>query len=201
MARPRKIPAASPKLQVQLAVSAAGRALATMIETLKTNGSAISQEDFEKAFAFVHSTVAALENQARRDRLSIAASQFSFDDPITLIAPGGYPAGKPSVVRRSSAAESMPSSVEVQPIVLMPDTPAARPSIVRAPVPRAAQLKAEAKPQPATQAGTPIRHFTGRVSKHSSDPDAGKPIVTALESPPLMGEVADVTDKINFLTE
>lgn len=205
MARPRKIPLPTGKAAVTVAISTAGKALATMIETMAVNGAAISQEEFEKAFAFVHRTITALETQARRDRLSISASQFSFDDPL-VYATGGVVSGKPYYPSNTRGTANIAvEEVAAQPIILLDPpqpmpTPATRSGMVR-PAPRVVAPKPEAKPQPATAAGTPIRHFTGRVSKHSSDLNAGMPVVTALESAPLMGTVVDATDDITFLSE
>lgn len=164
MPRPRKTPAG--KQAVQLAVSNAGKALAAMIETLDANAVELSQTEFEKAFGFVHRTVATLEAQARKDRMLKTAGQFSFDDEDT---PAPMPA--PVTQRVAERAPLAPANPVAPVPASLSASPADAPVVARV----IESLSEEDKKLKATPEGVPIRPYTGRLSEHAGTGPADKP--------------------------
>lgn len=178
MPRPRKTPAG--KQAVQGAVSNAGKALAAMIEALDANAVELSQTEFEKAFGFVHRTIATLEAQARKDRLLKTAGQFSFDDedtPVVMPAPVTARVAEHHSLAPATPAGPAPASLSARPAEA-PTTPVVIETL--------GEADKEVK---ATPEGVPIRPWTGRLSKHAGtgpvdkpeqrvpDPNAGKHVL------------------------
>lgn len=72
------------KAKIKGAVSDSGAKMAALVKTLEAHGeeAKLSDEEFNKIFSFLHTTLSTLEGQARRDRVVISASNFDFDMEI-----------------------------------------------------------------------------------------------------------------------
>ena len=77
------------KTCIKTATGKAGAAMAELIKVLQVKGveANLSKEEFDKIFTFLHSTLDALEEQARRDRVVASAGAFDFDMEIAPARP------------------------------------------------------------------------------------------------------------------
>lgn len=69
------------RARVMTATGAIGKSIGELLGLLEKHGAEITHEEFHKVWTFLHHTLGTIEVQARKDRLVIAAGEFSFDSP------------------------------------------------------------------------------------------------------------------------
>ena len=187
---------------VSASVSDVGRALVALVQSLKEHGKDLSQDEFDRAFSHLYTSLGTLDEQARRDRKLVAAENFSFE---TSVVPSSYI--PPIYMSRPPAFSSNTSRgktgvPEQQPTPAWPLPPTSFEELDPSDFGAMEEVKPVKGAAVVAPAGKPAwQKPTGRVSRHSPDPEAGKAVHVPFHSDQLLGGVADAGSDILFLNE